>query len=132
MERDPRFADREGRMANKVELHGLIEAWGASLTSDEAIAKLDAEGVPAGKIRHFGEALRDPIVLRRKEVVPLAHPKFGETAEVLGIGMPMKLSDSQVGLDGPPPLVGEHNDEIYAELGYTQSEIAELKSSGAI
>src|SRR5579863_1685421 len=73
-----RFATRDLRVKNSDELNVLIEKFTSSMTTAEAIAKLDSAGVPSAEVRHPDAAMRDPQVIARRETVPLAHPKYGD------------------------------------------------------
>ncbi|MBZ5636801.1 MAG: CoA transferase, partial [Acidobacteriia bacterium] len=78
------------------------------------------------------EAVRDPQVVARGETVRLQHPGALD-ANVYGPGLPIVFSGSATGLDQSPPGIGEHNGEVYGEfLGYTESELRELQSTGVI
>src|SRR5690606_40611176 len=74
---DERFAHRDGRVANADTLHAMIAQWAQHRTTADATATLEAAGVPAAPVRSTAEAVRDPLVQQRGEVVQLAHPPFG-------------------------------------------------------
>jgi crotonobetainyl-CoA:carnitine CoA-transferase CaiB-like acyl-CoA transferase len=61
-------------------------------------------------------------------VVDLMHPGAGA---VKALGVPMKLSDTPGAVDRPAPLLGQHNDEILAELGYDAAARQRLREAGA-
>jgi formyl-CoA transferase len=61
-------------------------------------------------------------------VVEVDHPKRGK---YLSVGNPIKMSESATDVTRSP-LLGEHTDQVLAELGYSTEQIAELRSSGAI
>jgi crotonobetainyl-CoA:carnitine CoA-transferase CaiB-like acyl-CoA transferase len=130
---DNRFSSRDQRVENAAALDAIIEAFTRARTTVETIAALDAFEVPCGAVRDPAEALRDPRVLGRGDTVQLAHPRYGPLDDVLGMGLPIAFSDSEAGLDQPPPGVGEHNDAVYSGiLGYSKEQIETLKSSGAL
>ncbi len=130
---DERFATRDARVRNFQELDAFIERFTRSLTSSEAIARLERAGVPAAEVRDPSAAARDPRVIKRGETVPLAHPKYGAVEDVYGMGMPILFSGSSVGFDQPPPELGEHNDMVYGQiLGYTSERISELRAQKVI
>jgi crotonobetainyl-CoA:carnitine CoA-transferase CaiB-like acyl-CoA transferase len=130
---DPRFATRDSRVANVDELNARIEAFTRSLTTKEAIAKLDNGGVPAAEVRDPNTAVRDPQVIDRGETVPLLHPKFGAVGDVYGMGMPIRFSEATAGFDRPAPALGEHNEAVYGEiLGYPAEKIKDLQSRKVI
>ena len=130
---DERFATRNARVKNFQELNGFIEQFTRSLTSSEAVARLEHAGAPAAEVRDPYSATRDPRVVQRGETVPLLHPKYGAVEDVYGMGMPFTFSGSNVGFDQPPPALGEHNDMVYSRvLGYSSERIAELRAQKVI
>jgi crotonobetainyl-CoA:carnitine CoA-transferase CaiB-like acyl-CoA transferase len=130
---DEKFSTRNARVKNFQELNTFIEQFTRSLTSAEAVARLERAGAPAAEAREPYAATRDPRVVQRGETVPLLHPEHGAVVDVYGIGMPFTLSNSSIGFDQPPPALGEHNDRVYGQvLGYSPERIAELKSQKVI
>lgn len=130
---DPRFATRDARVANAGALHDLIAAWAAGRRRADAVALLTDNGVPAAQVREPAEAVRDPLVRTREEVVALEHPRYGATAEVSATGVPIRFSAAQVGFDRAAPVLGEHNDRVYGELlGYDADRLAALRTAGVI
>lgn len=130
---DPKFATRDARVENFRELDAFIERFTSSLTSPEAVERLERAGVPAAEVRNPFEAARDPRVVQRGETTPLAHPRFGAMEDVYGMGMPILFSGSNVGFSQPPPEMGEHNNRVYGQiLGYTPEKIADLKARKVI
>jgi crotonobetainyl-CoA:carnitine CoA-transferase CaiB-like acyl-CoA transferase len=86
----------------------------AARTSSEWVDILLAAGIPAGPILNYAEALASEQVKAREAVIELDHPVEGR---VKSIGFPVKLSETVQRVRRPPPLLGEHNDEILDELG---------------
>lgn len=130
---DDRYRTRDQRVERADELHALIGDWCRALPRAEIIDRLSAEGVPAAEVRDPREAVRDPLVRDRREVVPLTHPRHGATADLSATGMPIVFSGADVGLDGPAPALGEHNDRVYRDLlGYVDDEIAGLAADAVI
>jgi crotonobetainyl-CoA:carnitine CoA-transferase CaiB-like acyl-CoA transferase len=129
---DPRFAGRDGRVANADELHALISAWAADRSLTEVVAVLDAHGAPAAEVRDPSRAVRDPLVLARGEVVRLTDPVDGG-AELYGTGIPIVMSGSETTLDRPAPQLGEHTRVVLAELcGYSEDHIDALVDAGVV
>src|SRR6185437_14130579 len=89
---DQRFATRDFRVKNSDELDVLVERFTRSMMTTQALAKLDAAGVPSAEVRHPDAAMRDSQVVARRETVPLAHPKYGDVGDVYGMGMPIHFS----------------------------------------
>ena len=130
---DPRFATRDRRVANAAELEALIEAWSSGLPTEEAVARLDAEGVPAAPVRDPTQGVTDERVLARGETMAVAHPSYPTGSRLMSTGVPIKFSEARTGFDEVMPVaVGQHNDEVYADLGYDAAKLAALREAGAI
>ncbi len=126
---DPRFARAAARLENRAALIPEIEKTTVGETRAHWLERLDAEGVPAGPINTYPEALSDPHTLSRRMVVDLVHPGAGP---IKALGVPVKLSDTPGAVDRPAPLLGQHTAEILTELGYTEAEQRALKERGII
>ena len=113
LETDPRFVTNTDRMRHRGELKTLLAACFADLTRDELIGRLQARAVPCGQVRTVAEALADPQLAARDMVVELAHPELGT---VRTLGNPIKLSRTPAVIHRPPPGLGEHTEEVLAEL----------------
>ena len=111
---DPRFSSNNARARNQAELAPLIEAVLKTNSSGYWIEKISSRGVPCGPIYSVDQVLEDAQVLHRKMVVEMEDPRLGV---VKMIGSPIKLSDAPTVLRRPPPMLGEHTDEIAAEYG---------------
>lgn len=131
---DPRFANRDSRVANAVVLEETINGWSRQHSVEHVVAVLEAEGVPVAPVRHPEDALDDPRVVARHEAVPVAHPSYGSQVNLRTAGIPIVFSDADTGFDDVTPiLVGEHNDRVLAEtLGYDAERIAALRERGVI
>jgi len=86
-------------------------------------------GVPCGPINRVSDVVNDPQVLAREMVVDLPHPKVPDLRMP---GSPLKLAESPPTLRRPPPLLGQHNQEVLAELGYTPTQVANLRQRGVV
>ncbi|HEY4536660.1 MAG TPA: CoA transferase [Enteractinococcus sp.] len=128
----PDFKTRDARVANADRLHALIAGWAVERNLDDVLAAFEQHGAPAAPVRSTAEAVRDPEVLARGEVVELKHPKFGTSEGLYGSGLPIRFSESQPSLDKPSPYLGEHTDEVLCSLGYTPAKIRELRSEGVL
>src|SRR5213593_3765910 len=126
---DPRFADRGQRLEHRHSLAAEIEKTTGAEPRAHWLAKLDAAGVPAGPINTYPETLSDPHTLAREMVVDLVHPGAGP---LKALGVPVKLSDTPGAVDRPAPLLGQHTDEILAELGYDDAARRRLRDAGVI
>jgi crotonobetainyl-CoA:carnitine CoA-transferase CaiB-like acyl-CoA transferase len=99
-------------------------------SKQEWIAALEEATVPCGPINNMKEVFEDPQVRHRELRVDIPHSSGG-TAPV--VASPMRLSATPVEYRIAPPLLGEHNDEIYRGLlGKSAAELARLKSAGIV
>jgi crotonobetainyl-CoA:carnitine CoA-transferase CaiB-like acyl-CoA transferase len=124
---DPRFATNGDRVANRGELIATLADRFAGEGSDHWLAALAAADVPAGPINDIAEAFASPWAAGR--TVELRHPALGGTTQV---APPFDLSRTPASIRTPPPLLGEHSDEILAELGYDAEAVDRLRADGVI
>ena len=130
--RDPGFDTAEGREKYADGLAAALESAFKAEGSDAWLSKLDAQRVPAAPVvegygRYFFEDVQ-PIINRY--TVAGEHPERGHMEQS---GNYVGYSLTPTGQEGRvAPLLGEHTDEIMAELGYTGSEVASLRGSGSI
>jgi crotonobetainyl-CoA:carnitine CoA-transferase CaiB-like acyl-CoA transferase len=94
------------------------------------VAAFAAAGLPAGRINDIGQVFADPQVLARGMAVELDHPTAGR---IRLPGVPVKFAATPAAIQGPPPRLGEHTDQVLAEtLGLEPGEIAALRAAGAV
>jgi crotonobetainyl-CoA:carnitine CoA-transferase CaiB-like acyl-CoA transferase len=86
-------------------------------------------GVPCGRINTVAQAFDDPHTEARRMVETVAHPTIGDLKM---LGIPFKFSDTPAAVRRPPPVLGEHTDEVLAELGMDTAAIAKLKAEKVI
>lgn len=110
---DPRFDTNPGRFARRDELNALIDAQMATDTQQNWIDRLNAAGVPSGKVQNLREALQDPQVQAQQMVIDVPHPGHGT---VRMLGFPVKLSQTPCEARLHAPDLGAHNDEILPPL----------------
>ncbi|MEV5892014.1 formyl-CoA transferase [Nonomuraea fuscirosea] len=125
---DPEWATPEARLSKLDKMFQLIEEWTIQHDKWTVLDRLNAENIPCGPILSTKELVEDQSLREEGIVVSVDHPQRGEFVTV---GSPLQLSDSPVDVR-TPPLLGEHNHEIYGELGVSADELAELKSNGVI
>lgn len=130
---DARFADREGRVQNNEMLHALVAEWTGSLSTEQAVQRLDAAGVPSGRVRDPNEAARDPRVLARGETEVLEHPRFGAVGDIVVGGLPIRMTGAFTGYDKPAPGLGEHNHAVLGDLlGLSDEALQALAAAGVV
>ncbi|MGQ0834515.1 MAG: CaiB/BaiF CoA transferase family protein [Gammaproteobacteria bacterium] len=128
--RDERFATNAARVANRRTLVPQIAQWMRLKTTREWLAALNAASVPCGPINDIGQAFAEPQVRHRGLRIDLAHPLAGTVPLVAN---PINLSRTPLEYRLPPPLLGQHTDEVLSErLGYTADRIAKLRTVRAI
>ncbi|UTR12916.1 CoA transferase [Evansella sp. LMS18] len=121
---EERFATNPQRLKNREELIQLITEQMKTKTSREWLESLQKQGIPAGPINTVKEMFEDPQVIARELVKEVAHPTAGK---VKLVGSPLNLSRTPTEVTRHPPLAGEHTNEVLAEIGYTESQIEEMK-----
>ena len=127
---DPRFATNPARIEHRDALIPLLAAMVKEKTKVEWISLLESVGVPCGPINNLQEVFENEQVVARGIQLNMPHPTAGSMKLVAS---PMRLSKTPVTMRMPPPLLGEHTEEILsATLHYTYEQIAQLRSKGII
>jgi len=127
---DPRFATNPARIEHRDALIPLLAAMVKEKTKVEWISLLESVGVPCGPINNLQEVFENEQVIARGIQLNVPHPTAGSMKLVAS---PMRLSKTPVTVRMPPPLLGEHTEEILgATLHYTHEQIAQLRSKGII
>jgi glutaryl-CoA transferase len=127
---DERFATNDKRVENRSELTEVLNGIFLARTTRYWTEALEAAGVPNGPINTLEQVFREPQAIARGIRMELPHPLVGKVALTRS---PMRFSDTPIEHRIPPPLLGEHTDEILRELlGSSEAEIASLRADGAI
>jgi len=127
---DPRFATNRARVEHRELVDGAIAHALAADDADSWLAKLKAVGVPCGRINSVAEALADPQTTARDMTETVPHPAVGDLKLM---GLPYKFSGTPAAIRQPPPMLGEHTEEILsAELGLDSTMIAALRAEKVI
>jgi crotonobetainyl-CoA:carnitine CoA-transferase CaiB-like acyl-CoA transferase len=121
----PEYQTVAQRHARRDDFRAPINERLATDTQDNWIERLNAAGVPCGKVLSIGEVFDDPQVKAQEMVLDVDHGKYGV---VRMVGFPVKLSDTPCAIRRPAPGYGEHTAEILSELGFSESELAQLKA----
>jgi formyl-CoA transferase len=120
---DPSYATPKARLPHLKTIFSRIEEWTKTKTKFEAMDILNKYDIPCGPILSMKEIAEEPALRATGTVVEVDHPKRGK---YLSVGNPIKLSDSETEVTRSP-LLGEHTDEVLAQLGYSKDQIAELR-----
>jgi len=111
---DARFASNSQRTAHRAELVAILQERFAAEPQNIWLERFRNAGIPAAPINTAAEALRDPQALARGVIVQIEHPAFREARSIAN---PVRFSDMPASYRLPPPMLGEHNEEILRGLG---------------
>ncbi|MDW8468664.1 MAG: CaiB/BaiF CoA-transferase family protein [Burkholderiales bacterium] len=127
---EPRFRTMSQRIVHRAELVPIIREIMRTRTKREWIEALEAANVPCGPINDMKEVFEDPQVRHRRLRVDMPHPS-GAAAPL--VASPLRLSKTPVEYRLPPPLLGEHTEDVLKRLlGKTDAEIAQLRRAGVV
>jgi crotonobetainyl-CoA:carnitine CoA-transferase CaiB-like acyl-CoA transferase len=127
---DPRFATNPARVANRVELIGLLELAFAERDAAEWVGDLRAAGIPCAPINNVDEAFEHEQVKALGVVETVEHPTAGP---IRLVRPPFHLSETPPEIRRPPPRLGEHTDEVLREvLRMDLPQIQELRQAGVV
>jgi len=127
--KDSRFATNSDRVRNVKELETIIQPLMIQKTSFEWLQALESVGIPCGPINTVDKVFADPQVLARQMLLEIEHPRAGRLKQ---IGIPVKLSLTPASIRIPPPLLGQHTEEILKFAGYASQEISEFRGMKVI
>ena len=118
----PEGAEAEAQMRRVADLM-------ATKSCDDWMALLGPADLPVAPVNTMREAFDDPQLKHREMLLEMEHPVEGRIPQ---LGFPIKFSDTPGRLRTPPPLLGEHNDEVLQSLGYTAEDITDMRRKSAI
>jgi formyl-CoA transferase len=125
---DPDYATPAARLPRLMAIFDTIEQWTKTKTKFEAMDILNQYDIPCGPILSMKEIAEEPSLRATGTIVEVDHPTRGK---YLTVGNPIKLSDSPTDVTRSP-LLGEHTEQVLAELGYSVEQIAELRAERVI
>jgi formyl-CoA transferase len=130
LENDPRFATNGARVSNRPALVEVLSGAFAARDADEWLADLREAGLPCGPINAVPDVFEHPQAGPRGLALEAEHPTAGP---VRLTGFPYKLSQTPAGVRRPPPLLGQHTQEVLTELlNYSTEQMSALREGGAI
>ena len=127
---NPEFDSNEKRVIHREKLTPMLEALFAGQTADDWLHRLKAVKIPCGRVNTMDRVFNHPQIDPLDMVVEVDHP----TAEKIKlVGIPVKYSETPGSIRLPPPLLGQHTQEILTSLlGYTDTDIAALRAEGVV
>jgi len=126
---DNRFKSNNLRIKNRKELIPILEDIFIKETTDYWITLLEKERIPCAPLMDYKSLFNDPQVIINDMVKKVYHSICGE---IKLTGNPVKLSDGDIDIKLPPPILGNNNFEILSQLGYSKEEIENFKKNNII
>ena len=131
---DPRlqaseFTDAPSRSDNRDALNAIINEITCTDTSENWIARLNADGIPCGEINSIDKVFDNPQVKHLGMARDMVSQERGPTQIV---GQPITMSDAESNIAVPPPTPGQHTGEILQELGFSEADFSAFREAGAI
>lgn len=126
---DERFLTVAGRVENRPALAEIIDQQMSARTTAEWLDIMDEASVASGPILYIDEVFRDPQVLHQEMLKSINHPVIGELRTT---GFSANLERTPADIKLPPPLLGEHTEEILGEMGYDRATIAKFQEDKVV
>ncbi len=126
---DHRYLTNPQRVAARPELTAHLAAIFKTRTSAEWEASFNTEGALFGPVYTFSQILNHPQVQQAGLVQSVEHPTLGDIPQ---LGPVIFLRDTPGEISGPPPLLGQHSEDVLLEVGYTAEETASMLANGII
>jgi crotonobetainyl-CoA:carnitine CoA-transferase CaiB-like acyl-CoA transferase len=128
--KDPRFDTEANRVAHRDALIPLLNAIFSTAGADDWLKRLEEAGVPAGRIKSVAEVCESAHLKARGMAVSLRHPKAGA---ITVMGVPIRLWGTPGAASAPPPLLGQHTEEILTRLlRYPKGTVEKLRAAGVV
>jgi len=127
--KDENFRTLAGRTKHINECDKLVADWIGTCTADEVVVACEKIGVTSAVVNNMAEMAQDKQLKHRKMIREVEHPVFGKMTMS---GPVVKMSDTPADVRYAPPSLGQNNKEIFANLGYSNEEIAQMESEGVI
>jgi crotonobetainyl-CoA:carnitine CoA-transferase CaiB-like acyl-CoA transferase len=126
---DPLYATMPARLENRERINAIVGGKLATNTTAYWVEVLNKAGVPCGPVNTVAEVFRDPQILAQDMLIEVPQPGYGP---VRSVGSAVKLSRDAFKLRRHAPALGEHSEEILAEIGYDAHQRVSLRQQGVI
>lgn len=126
---DERFVSNDRRMANSEQLNSLMQAACAQYDAAELLDRLQAADVIHGPVLSYAQTVQDAQIQHNEMVQEVTHANVGALRTH---GLPIKLHRTPGAVRQAPPTLGQHTEEVLAELGYSAKQIEALKATGVV
>jgi len=126
---DPLYRSQTARVANRERINAIVGGKLALNSTDHWVETLNAAGVPCGPVHAVAEVFEDLQILAQNMVMDVEQPGFGA---VRMLGFPMKFSGEPCAVRRPAPGLGQHSDEVLAELGFSDEQRRLFRDQGVI
>jgi CoA:oxalate CoA-transferase len=126
---DPLYRTQSARVANRQRINAIVGGKLALHTSAYWVETLNAAGVPSGPVHAVADVVTDPQIQAQNMVMEVEQPGYGP---VRMLGFPMKFAGTPCSIRRPAPDLGQHSDEVLAELGFTVDQCRTFRDQGVI
>lgn len=126
---DPRFHTLADRFANAHEMMAEFKSRTPRFTTADLVARMEEAQVPCAKVNDFEEVIADPRVVHRGSILEYEHPIGGRVRQPRAAAI---FAGEPCAIRRPAPALGEHTDEVFAELGQAPETLAELRRAGVL
>ena len=127
--RNPKYSSNPARVANREELVGKLQKLFKQRPREYWMELLDRAGVPTAPVYRLSEVFRDPHIKGSGLEVDIQHPRLGKVKQ---LAEPVLINGVRPIARTPPPLLGQHTEEVLKELNYSDEEIEAMRKEGVI
>ena len=117
------------RLANRDQQDAILEELFSHYTVAELTQLIMKAGVPCGPINKVDQIAADPQVQHLGIISEVPHSQIPDLKLP---GIPIQLSRTPGAIQSPPPLLGEHTNQILSEIGYTEEQISGFRADGVV
>lgn len=127
---NPEYVGDQNRGDHRDAICERMASWCAARSNHEALSELESAGLAAGPVYDLDQTLNDPQVAAMDWLHPVMFPGLAKPAPVAQL--PLTFSTVDAGIKRRPPTLGEHTEAILQELDWSETQIAEFRSSGTV